>query len=48
MMMIEIPLTCAEINGERQTISLPVEDVVAALVRRCMEESGRAKDPKRD
>ena len=44
MTMIEIPLKSAEINGNRQTILLPVEDVMAALVRKYAEESnGNAK-----
>ena len=31
MIMIEIPLRSAEINGDRGTISLPLEDVEEAL-----------------
>ena len=33
MMMVDIPLKSAKIDGEAQTIALPVEDVVAALVK---------------
>ena len=32
-MMIEIPLRSARINGDEQTIALPVEDVIEALIK---------------
>ena len=47
MMMVEIPLRSAEINGDKQTISLPVEDVVAALVKKYVEESMHEKETDR-
>ena len=40
MMMVEIPLRSAKINGDDQTISLPVEDIVAALVKAARPMSG--------
>lgn len=33
MMMVNIPLRSAKIDDDAQTIALPVEDVVAALVK---------------
>ena len=47
MMMVEIPLRSAKINGDEQTISLPVEDVVAALVKKYVEESLHEKEADR-
>ena len=47
MMMVEIPLKSAEINGDKQTITLPLEDVVAALSKKCVEENMREKDANR-
>lgn len=44
MMTIEVPLTSAEINGERQTISLPQEDVVTGLDRSVGKIKGLTPD----
>ena len=39
-MLVEIPLRSAKINGDAQTIALPVEDVVAALIKAAKPMSG--------
>ena len=47
MTMIEIPLKSAKIDGDKQTILLPAEDVLAALVKKYVEECGHGKETDR-